>query len=104
MVVPELSTGEIGSSTYTIGVWTASYNRGYNMMGLPLKLDTKYCIDWYCDAIPDTWGINYYNIPEQRWMWHKRAMQEGIYDADVMMAEGYQISTTATTKYSFVGI
>jgi hypothetical protein len=104
IVRPELSIGEIGSSTYSIGVWTARYDQGYNTMGLPLKLGTTYSTDWYCDAIEDTWGMNYYNITGQRWMWHKSIMQEGIYDSDVVMCEGYQVSTISPTKFSFVGI
>jgi hypothetical protein len=31
-------------------------------------------------------------------------MNKGVYDPDIVMAEGYQISTTAATKYSFIGI
>lgn len=104
VVVPESSGGVRGSSTYSIGVWTASYDQGYNTMGLPLKLESNHCIDWYCDEIENTWGMNYYNVPEQRWMWHKSIMPEGIYDTNVVMCEGYQISTSFPTKYTYIGV
>jgi hypothetical protein len=104
MVVPRLSTGEKGTTTYTIGVWIADYDEGYDTVGLPLKPANEKSVDWYCDEIPDTLGMNYYNIMEQRWMWHKTIMPRDAYDIDMVMAEGYQISTTATTRYSFIGI
>jgi hypothetical protein len=104
MVVPDISAiAERGPSSYSIGVWTGNYNSGYDTMGVPLKMNTVNSVDWYCDAIDNTLGMNYYNFLEQRWMWHKTAMQVGIYDVDVLMGEGYQISTTSTTKHSFVG-
>ncbi len=104
LVVPVLSSGEIGTSTYTIGIWIVTYDAGYDTLALPLKLDTTHSADWYCDAIEYTWGINYFDVNDQQWMWHKTIMPEGIYDTDIVMAEGYQISTTASTRYSFIGV
>jgi hypothetical protein len=92
------------NSTYSIGVWTGKYNKGYDTFGLPLKLDFTRTTDWYCDAIPNFLGMNYFDITTQRWMWHKTIMPEGAYDPEVVMADGYQISTTAFTKYTFIGI
>lgn len=103
MVVPSISaTGEIGIGTYSIGVWNATY-ANYDAIGLPLKLDSTESIDWYCDRVPNAWGMNYYNIPEQRWMWHKTIMPAGIYDTDFESAVGYQISTGTDTHYNFIG-
>ncbi|UCE73094.1 MAG: VWA domain-containing protein [Methanomassiliicoccales archaeon] len=103
MVVPVLSTGQIGTSTYSSGVWISDYKQGYDTVGLPLKLPSDKSVDWYCDAIPDTLGMNYYNITENRWMWHKTIMPAGVYDVHVKMAEGYQILTLSATKYIFKG-
>ncbi len=99
---PSLHVGFNG--TYSVGVWTGKYDIGYDTFGLPLKLDFVRTADWYCDAIPNVWGMNYFNVPDQRWMWHKTIMPEGAYDPDVVMADGYQMSTTAKTKYCFIGI
>jgi hypothetical protein len=99
---PSIHTGFNG--TYSLGVWTQKYYQEYDTLGLPLKLNTTHESDWYCDAIPNVWGMNYYNTVEQRWMWHKTLMPKGAYDTDVVMSEGYQISTTAVTRYSFIGI
>ncbi|MEE9152206.1 MAG: hypothetical protein V3U20_10305, partial [Thermoplasmata archaeon] len=91
------------NGTYSIGVWTEKLAVQYDTFGLPLKPNSVHSADWYCDAIPNTWGMNYFNIADQRWVWHNTIMPSGAYDPDVVMAEGYQISTTGPTKYSFVG-
>ncbi|UCE37778.1 MAG: VWA domain-containing protein [Thermoplasmata archaeon] len=105
MVVPVLLNGlQFGASSYSIGVWTGKYSMGYDTLGIPLKPDCTHTTDWYCDAIPNVWGMNYYNVPGQRWMWHKTIMPKGAYDVDVVMTEGYQISTINTTKYTFIGL
>ncbi|UCE38523.1 MAG: PKD domain-containing protein, partial [Thermoplasmata archaeon] len=99
MIVPfNLSTGERGVSTYTIGVWTEEYLSQYDTFGIPLKLSSNQTADWYCDNIPDTVGINYYIYSQQRWSWHSTRMPEGAYDPILVMTEGYQISTSSTTK------
>jgi hypothetical protein len=99
---PNIHAGFNG--TYSIGVWTQKYLVECDTLGLPLKQNCTINIDWMCDAAPDIWGMNYYNISEQRWIWHKTIMPMGAYDTEIIMAEGYQISTTANTKYSFIGI
>ena len=105
MVVPvNLTTGDRGSSSYSIGVWTASYSDKYDTFGIPLKLSSYQTADWYCDNIPDTVGINYYIINEQRWGWHSKRMPVGAYDPVLKMAEGYQISTSSATKFTFIGV
>jgi hypothetical protein len=102
MIVPFNATGIRGSSTYSIGIWNATFS-GYGSLGLPLKIDSVESLDWYCDEIPNTWGMNYYIYDEQRWCWHKTSMQSGIYDVPMEPAVGYQISTTADTSYIFIG-
>jgi hypothetical protein len=105
MIVPvNTSTGEWGGASYSIGVWTKGFNSGYDTIGLPLKLKSIFSVDWYCDNIKDTLGINYHLFSEQRWVWHKRIMPGGVYDTDIVMANGYQISTLNATRFSFVGI
>jgi hypothetical protein len=105
MVVPLQSSGlQFGASTYSIGVWTASFSGIYDSMGLPLKLSKDESVDWYCDGISDCVGINYYIYSEQRWGWHSKRMPKDAYDPDIIMADGYQISTSASTKYTYIGI
>ena len=104
MVVPFNSLGIRGASTYSIGVWTEEYLQGYDTFGLPLKLDSNQTADWYCDKIPDTVGINYYIVNEQRWAWHSTRMPAGAYDPMLVMTEGYQISTSSATKFTFIGV
>ncbi|UCF08494.1 MAG: PKD domain-containing protein, partial [Thermoplasmata archaeon] len=104
MVVPVNETGVEGSSTYSIGIWLEEYLSQYDTIGIPLRMDTDHSADWYCDNIPHTVGINCYNLSSQRWEWHSTRMPSGAFDPVLIMAEGYQISTITSTKYSFIGI
>lgn len=104
LVVPISNILGEGSSSYSIGIWTNNYFLGYDSFSLPLKPSITHSVNWYCNGITDVLGMNYHMHSEQRWFWHKTIMPEGAYDVDVVMAEGYQISTLAKTKYSFVGI
>ncbi len=104
MVVPYNSSGIRGSSTYSLGIWTEALNSEYDTFGIPLKPSLLQTADWFCDNIPDTLGINYYIINEQRWSWHSIRMGPGAFDPQLLMSEGYQISTTKATKYTFIGV
>ncbi|UCE73490.1 MAG: hypothetical protein JSV56_10735, partial [Methanomassiliicoccales archaeon] len=102
VIDPSLHAGY--NSSYSIGVWTEKITVSYDTMGLPLKPSSIHSIDWYCDRINSAVGINYFIYNEQRWGWHTTRMPKGAYDPDMIMAEGYQISTNDITKYSYVGI
>ncbi|UCG68247.1 MAG: PKD domain-containing protein [Thermoplasmata archaeon] len=104
MVVPFNESGVRGSSTYSIGIWTEEYLPQYDTFGIPLKININKTADWYCDEIPNTVGINYYIQSYQRWCWHSKRMSSGAYDPLLMMTKGYQISTSSTTKFTFIGI
>jgi uncharacterized protein YegL len=104
MIVPVNETGFRGSSTYSIGIWTEEYLPGYDTFGIPLKLSNNQTSDWYCDNIPDTVGINYFIYSQERWSWHSTRMSAGAFDPVLEMAEGYQISTSSATKFTFVGV
>jgi hypothetical protein len=103
MVIPFNASGVRGAGTYSIGVWTEEYLQGYDTFGIPLKLETNQTADWYCDNIHDTVGINYYIYSEQRWCWHSTRMPAEAYDPVLVMTEGYQISTSSATKFTFIG-
>ncbi|UCE37777.1 MAG: VWA domain-containing protein [Thermoplasmata archaeon] len=92
------------NSSYSVGVWTAKCLVEYDTLALPLKLSNCKTADWYCDDIENVVGINYYIHGEQRWSWHSTRMPAGVYDPDIVMAEGYQISTIGNAKYNFIGI
>jgi hypothetical protein len=105
MIVPTLMDGrQMGASTYSIGVWTEEYLAQYDTFGIPLKQGKINTADWFCENIPGTVGMNHFIYEEQRWGWHSTRMPEGAFDSDVLLSEGYQISTSGPTKYSFVGI
>jgi hypothetical protein len=105
MIMPvNLSTNEKGLGTYSIGIWTEEYLSGYDTFGIPLKQSFYETADWYCNNIPDTVGINYYNLSVQRWCWHSTRMSAGAFDPVLKMTEGYQISTSNSTKFTFIGV
>jgi hypothetical protein len=104
MIVPLNSTNVEGTSTYSIGVWTEEYISQYDTFGIPLKTGDVHSADWYCDNIPDTVGINFLHPEYGMWFWHSKTMPEGTFDTMVVMTEGYQISTSGATKYTFIGI
>jgi outer membrane protein assembly factor BamB len=105
MVVPFISsTGERGIASYSIGVWTAGYLDQYDTFALPLKPSSSKSADWFCDNIPDTVGMNYFNVSTQRWRWHSTRMPQGAFDPRLEMVEGYQISTSSATKFTFIGV
>jgi Ca-activated chloride channel family protein len=102
MVVPENATGQQGSTTYSIGVITLDISIVYDTIGIPLQTTTQ-TADWYCDLIQGSSGINYYIETDQRWSWHSTIMPGGAFDPQMIMTEGYQVSTNIQTKYTFIG-
>jgi hypothetical protein len=104
IVVPVNRTGIRGPSTYSIGIWTEEFNSQYDTIGLPLKMTTNHSANWYCQNIPEAIGINFYSVDYNMWIWHRTSMPEGAFDTDLLMTEGYQISTSETTKFTFIGV
>jgi parallel beta-helix repeat protein len=105
MVVPiNKITGERGVGSYSVGVWVEEYLLEYDTIGIPLKLKEYKTADWFCDNIPDTVGINYFGLSAQRWSWHSTRMPGGAFDRVLEMTEGYQISTSSATKFTFIGV
>jgi hypothetical protein len=104
MVRPLNATNIEGASTYSIGVWTSDIMEMYDTVGIPLKLSGgDQNADYYCGNIDNAVGINYFIYTEQRWSWHSFRMPSGAYDPTLIMTEGYQISTSAQTKFTFIG-
>jgi hypothetical protein len=102
MVIPFDTSGGLGSSTYSVGVYTFDYQSGSDTFALPLKLEDVHSLDWYCDEIPDVVGMAYLSMG--RWTFHAKDMPEGVFDRDVLESEGYQISFNGfSTKLTFVG-
>jgi hypothetical protein len=83
-------------------VFTTVYRTGSDTFALPLKPEIFNSLDWYCDNIPDVVGI--IHMVSEMWKFHAREMPEGIYDANALQGEGYQISIDGVAAtYTFVG-
>jgi Ca-activated chloride channel family protein len=103
MVVSENETGAEGTSTYSLGVWTANYLDEYDTIGIPLIQGTYETADWFCDQIDNAVGINFYKDSVVGWSWHSTRMPSGAFDPTLIMTDGYQISTSAPTRFTFIG-
>ena len=102
MVIPVGPSGSLGGSTYSIGVFAEEYQSGTDTFALPLKPVEPRSLDWFCDNIPNVAGI--IHLMRGYWRLHAREMPEGVYDAEALQAEGYQISIDgAPTTYIFIG-
>jgi hypothetical protein len=104
MIVPENEFGERGTTSYSIGVWTEGFSGGYDTLAMPLTSSLSQSLDWFCDSISDSIGMNYYMDSQQRWGWHSTVMPEGAFDFMVAMGEGYQISISSPTEFTFIGV
>ncbi len=102
MVIPLDSDGEMGSSTYSVGVTTVVYEGESDTFALPLRPIENHTLDWYSDAIPDVAGMAFMIF--ELWKYHAKEMPQGVYDVDVLQGEGYQISIDGpSSKFTFVG-
>lgn len=101
-VMPVDGMGELGSSTYSVGVQSITYSAGSDTFALPLKPVESHSLDWYCDNVLSVVGI--IHLMKGNWRLHAREMPEGIYDANALQGEGYQISIDGVeATYTFVG-
>jgi hypothetical protein len=104
IVVPsQAGTGVMGVSSYSIGVFTARFLDQYDTVGIPLKLDSYPTADAFASGVDSCVGINYFDFPTQEWRWHSERMTAAAFDPTFERGRGYQISTQAQTKFSFVG-
>ncbi|MCK5292731.1 MAG: hypothetical protein KAR39_12045 [Thermoplasmata archaeon] len=102
LVIPSDSKGEMGSSTYSTGVFTLGHQTGSETFALPLKPVEVHSLDWYCDNIPGVVGMGY--VIHGVWKFHAKDMPEGVYDVSVAQSEGFQISIDGTaTRFTFIG-
>ena len=102
VVIPADLSGGLGSSTYSIGIFTEEYRSGTDTFALPLKPEEPHSLDWYCDNILNVAGI--IHLMKGYWRLHAREMPEGVYDAVALQSEGHQISLEwGTTSYTFIG-
>jgi hypothetical protein len=101
IIIPYSSLNGSGSSTYSVGVWTRTF-QGHETFGLPLRPAIVQSVDWYSEAIPNVLGMDFFG--NGYWVGHTPAMPAGVYDTDVVMGVGYQITVSpGSGRYSFVG-
>jgi len=103
MVVPvNPMTNEKGGSTYSIGVVRVALP-GQAAIGLPLLPLSNGPVSWYTARILEALGLLWFDAAAGVWVPHFRDMPPGVYDAPVVQARAYQVSTRLPTTYVFVG-
>jgi hypothetical protein len=102
-VMPVDIADELGSSTYSVGVQTIMYSAGSDTFSIPLNTTYRSALDDFCGVVSNVAGISY--VVHDVWRFHSLEMPAGVYDSDVLMGEGFQISIDdqATTSWTFVG-
>lgn len=102
-VVPVDQFGELGSSTYSIGVQTVQYQDGTDSFSLPLNTSEHLTLDDLCDDIPHIAGLMYTVLGY--WRLHAVEMPANVYDTDVRLGVGFQISieNPSPILWTFVG-
>jgi hypothetical protein len=102
-VVPVDSSGEMGSSTYSLGVQTIAYSAGSDTFSIPLNTTYQRTLDNLCDLQSNVVGMSY--VVQDVWKFHSIEMPAGVYDSDVHLGVGFQISieSQTTTSWTFIG-
>jgi hypothetical protein len=100
-VVPINAAGERGSSTYSVGVWVGTYQKGSDTVSSPLKLQDETTIDEMCDANKYIVGIAY--LIKGVWKFHSREMPASAYNSVFAQSLGYQISSENDVQLVFIG-
>jgi hypothetical protein len=93
MIIPVDSNGDLGSSTYSIGVIAIDYRTGTETFALPLKSTKTHMVDWFCD-FQSVSGMAY--MTDGFWKFHSEEMPSGVFDVAVGQSEGFQISKNQT--------
>jgi hypothetical protein len=81
------------NSSYSIAVYKLFSNLKYCGFGLPFKIASQAISEFVLDN-SSIIGMNYYDITEQRWVWHRYNMPQGVYDEEIKWCRAYQISST----------
>ena len=86
----------------TVGKWTNLFEDGVNAFSLPLEPFENTNTSLYATDLPNLNYIRWTNTTGH-WVTHYPAMGEGVNDKQVEMGEGFEISLTSNTTYTFVG-
>jgi hypothetical protein len=107
LVVPLQHGAWRGSSSYSLGVWTAAFASGYQAVGLPLMpwnagLATRFDVsDLLVGGIS---GGHWFDLSRQDWVAHAAWMTAGTYDTPFVPNMAVQVDVATPTRLTFVGV
>ncbi|UCE37960.1 MAG: VCBS repeat-containing protein [Thermoplasmata archaeon] len=97
------ASGNISTTSNTVGKWTKAFSEGVGTFSLPLEPFEIKEVDWYCDDIPNVEYIKWVDPATQTWITHYKSDALGINDTQVVVGEGYEIKVDTQTYYTFTG-
>jgi hypothetical protein len=81
------------NSSYSIAVYKLFSNSKYCGFGLPFEIAPQTISEFVLEN-ESIIGMNYHDHLEQRWIWHRYNMPQGVYDVQIKRCRAYQISST----------
>ncbi|UCD91678.1 MAG: VWA domain-containing protein, partial [Methanobacteriota archaeon] len=97
------SSGSVSTTSNTAGKWTKSFRSGRDTFSLPLEPFSSTNVSQFANDIQNTEFIRWLDGNGQ-WVTHTRGMGPGVNDNTTFLGESYEISLTAATNYTFVGL
>jgi hypothetical protein len=94
--------GSASATSNTAGKWTASFGEGINAFSLPLQPFEGRNVSWYSNAIPNVDNVRWMDSTGH-WVTHYPSMGEGVNDAPALTGEGYEMTLSSSTNYTFTG-
>jgi len=89
MVIPMDAMGEMGSSSYSVGVVRKTFSQGSSSFALVVEIEVELALSDLCNQMPGVVGM--VHMMKGMWRLHAREMPKGVYDTIVQMSGGYQI-------------
>jgi len=100
LIVPVDGAGAFGSTTYSLGVWTAALG-GARSFGLAVKPLQPMAVSDLADNVTHSLGVLW--MASGAWIAHFAEMPPGTYDAPLAQAQGVEIDVRGATLFTLIG-
>ncbi len=97
------SYGVIGVTSNTAGKWTMSFDEGMTSFSLPLEPFEVHNVSWYAEQITHLDYISWMSS-DDNWIVHRKTMDEGVNDSLMLFGQGYELSFTSSSSFTFCGL
>ncbi len=97
------SLGSVSTTSNTAGKWTKSFRAGRDSFSLPLEPYYPINVSQLVNEIPNTEFIRWMD-GSGKWVTHTVGMGPGVNDNVALLGRGYEISLSAASNCTFVGL